>query len=663
MNAARGARFGGVDGFADACVRLAARRWPPDLVDAMAEEWRAELAAVRADTSLPKPVRLWRALAFAIGLVRFGSVGSEESTWDSWRSRAARFGPAVAGLAGAVGVVALSGALFGALHDAYHRLERVATGATGAALEAALVLLAVAMMAATGLTTARRWSRQPAGAYAGIRAATVLGFVMFLFLWIGNRVAVMPFMGWRDVGPAVAAWTVSMAMTLTAVRRLGRSGRRGAASVVGAFGVIGSADVAAAVGSLHAAATLGVATVSAPAWFPLALLPAGIADLGRSVKPVAASASHAGAQASAVLLGNASAMVGPLLLCAVFAVAYTVAADGVHAPARRPAPVVVDRRHVGAFATWAACGLASIATWAVLASSGRHDDAGSALRVTAIAVAVAAFVALRASAAASVAGIGAFATLVALDRAVDGTQRQGLAVAVALVAVAGLVGYVAWLAADRLGAVGARADVKSTDASPRRVGSPGVRSQVWLAVAIVAALATPGVSPAVPSDRAETATYVLTGLAWLTAVAAALASRESALRSVVAITLIAVPLAGALAALRLGGTLLYLPAPLAVAALAAARWDGRWRHAYRWLVLGVSATALGVPLALARDGSGDAVGMADRIVNNSAVFGFGFVATAAGQIALAVALGIVAMRLQRGGLLRDTPHPPRLAAA
>jgi hypothetical protein len=534
---------------------------------------------------------------------------------------------------------------------------------TGAALETGLVLLAVAVMAATGLVTARRWSRQPAAAYAGIRAATALGAVMFLFLWIGNRVAVMPFMGWRDVGPAVAAWTVSVAVTLTAVRRLGRAGRRGAASVVGAIGVIGSTDVAAAVGSLHAAATLGVATVWAPAWFPLALLPAGIVDFGGSVNLVAASASHAGDQASAVLLGNASAMVGPLLLCAVFAVAHTMAAHGVHAPARRPSPVVVDRRHVGTFATWAACGVASIAAWAVLASSGRHDDASSALRVTAIAVAVAAFVALRATAVAAVAGIGAFAALVAVDRAVDATQRQGLAVAVALVAVAGLVGYMAWLAADRLGAVGARADVNSTDAGSRRVGSAGVSSQIRLAVAIVAALATPGVTPAVPSGRAEMATYVLAGLAWLIAVTAALASREAAIRMVVAIALIAVPLVGALAALRVGGTLLYVPAPLAVTALAAARWDGRWRHAYQWLVLGVSATALGVPLALARDGSGDALGMADRIANNSAVFGFGFVATAAGQIALAVALGIVAMRLQRGGSLRDTSNTPRLTAA
>src|SRR5262249_47295552 len=93
MSAGPGTRRRVVDGLADACGRLGAHRWPPDLADTMADEWRAELAALRADTSLPERVRLWRALAFAIGLVRFRSVGSEQSTWDALRSRGARVGP------------------------------------------------------------------------------------------------------------------------------------------------------------------------------------------------------------------------------------------------------------------------------------------------------------------------------------------------------------------------------------------------------------------------------------------------------------------------------------------------------------------------------------------------------------------------------------------
>jgi hypothetical protein len=61
---------------------------------------------------------------------------------------------------------------------------------------------------------------------------------------------------------------------------------------------------ATAAGSWHAASSLGASLWAAPAWFPLALLPPGTASV-----------------APGVLLGNAAAMVAPMLLCAVFVVA------------------------------------------------------------------------------------------------------------------------------------------------------------------------------------------------------------------------------------------------------------------------------------------------------------------------------------------------------
>jgi hypothetical protein len=248
-------KSGWVDRAAEMLVELAARRWPGD---DMAREWRAELAAMRGEA----PVRRLRfAVSLAVSPVE---VGPRVEAWA--RS-----------LAGAAGVVLLAGGLVNAAHEAQHR--------AGAAAAAVVWLVAALLVGQIGW-----WSRASALA----RTAT-MGAGLFGFLLAGNRVAVMPYMGWRDVLPAVLVWTV---LTAYAVSR----SRRPALAVLGGLVAL---DLAAIAGSLRAAAGLGVGLREAPAWFPLALLPGGTVTFGPP-------------RASGLLLANTAAMAGPMLLCSVF---------------------------------------------------------------------------------------------------------------------------------------------------------------------------------------------------------------------------------------------------------------------------------------------------------------------------------------------------------
>lgn len=158
-----------------------------------------------------------------------------------------------------------------------------------------------------------------------------MGAAMFAFLMAGNAIAVMPFMGWRDVLPGVVVWTVTTVVAVRVARR-----RRVPGVLIGLAGL----EVAAIAGSLHAAAVVKVGLATAPGWFPLALLPGGVASFGPYFADGhgAFGALHASGRAfhaSDILLGNASAMVGPMLLCSVFMLAMAVRRAPFPVPARR----------------------------------------------------------------------------------------------------------------------------------------------------------------------------------------------------------------------------------------------------------------------------------------------------------------------------------------
>jgi hypothetical protein len=296
-----------IDRLARLAVGAAARRWPSDLSEIMAQEWQAELDALRADRALGRLARARRTLAFAGSLALSPAVeeaGAEPITWTSRAAAIAR--PA----ATAIGVTLLAAALFNAVHLIYHHTRPTGAGAIGLLALAALVMIGLARLAERDHAKSTAWR--------AIRTTGLLGAAMFGFLLAGNRVAVMPFMGWIDILPAVATWTVLAALTACATARIITAGRRRLAALVAVTAGLITLDLTAVAGSLHAAGVLGIGLGSAPTWFPLALLPGG------------AAGTLQGFHASTILIGNASAMIGPLLLCTAYLLARTMGARSAH---------------------------------------------------------------------------------------------------------------------------------------------------------------------------------------------------------------------------------------------------------------------------------------------------------------------------------------------
>ncbi|HEU4349426.1 MAG TPA: hypothetical protein VFR35_16745 [Actinoplanes sp.] len=314
-----------VDRLARAMVAAAARRWPDDLAESLCAEWQAELDALRHD--LPGFRRMIRALTFAGSLALSPAVDQ-----PPWPERAAGLGRAASI---AAGVTLLAAALFNAAH---------AVGGPG------LLILAGLAMAALGTRV-----RMPATG-----AVALLGPALFAFLFVGNDVAVMPFMGFLDVAPAVATWTVLMLVTA----RLAGAARGARRVAIAACGGLLTMDLATIAGSVHAAGVLGLGPGSAPAWFPLALLPGGTAGFGPFFADGTAAfgtlrASGPAFHASDILLANAAAMAGPMLLCAVFALALAVRRQAGAAEARTVASTT-GRIVVGAGAALGGLAIAEI---------------------------------------------------------------------------------------------------------------------------------------------------------------------------------------------------------------------------------------------------------------------------------------------------------------
>jgi hypothetical protein len=318
------------DRLAHALVTTAARRWPADLRDELILEWHAELAHAP------------HKLAFAASLALSPAVEEADEEPITWAQRSADWAaPAVLTL--------LAAALFNVAHLAQGRFGAVAGGL---ALAAAAAVMAVI------------------GCRATVLRVVLLGAAGYAFLLAGNQVAVMPFMGWIDIGPAVLAWTILTAATVRLSTRLRSAGRTVLAGVTAVVGALVALDVAVAAGSLHAAAVLGVSVASAPGWFPLALLPGGVADFGAYFADGTAafgSLQQAGPafHASDVLLGNASAMIGPLTLCSVAVVAGLVRRGAPRLPA-----AVRSRDAAGKVALGVVAGLGGLAVGEVLRRSG-----------------------------------------------------------------------------------------------------------------------------------------------------------------------------------------------------------------------------------------------------------------------------------------------------
>ena len=284
----------GLDRLARAGLDVAARRWPRDVSGRLRGEWAAELAAIRDDPGRSRPARAYRMIAFAGSLAFSPPVEAEGAEPAGCRDRLL---PAAAG----AGLLLAAAAACNAVHLADRR-----TAAS------AMFALVAAVLTAAVLGHRGRGRPVPTTVWSGV--------AMVAFLMAGNRVPVMPFMGWPDVVPGVVVWTAMTAAAVAIARR-----RR----VLGVLAGVAALEAAAVAGSVHAALVLRAGLVTAPAWFPLALLPGGTATFGPYFPDGHAAfgalqdtgpAFHA----SQILLGNASAMVGPMLLCSVFVLAMAV---------------------------------------------------------------------------------------------------------------------------------------------------------------------------------------------------------------------------------------------------------------------------------------------------------------------------------------------------
>ncbi|GAA2570812.1 hypothetical protein GCM10010435_51260 [Winogradskya consettensis] len=249
-------------------TRIAVRRWPAELAADLEREWLAELDAMRA-----KPLRQ---LTFAGSLAISPAI--DGPTWQD-RARAVTT-PVVLTL--------LAAALFNGV-----RLAGVHGGqlAAGTALVFALATMG--------------W----AGRRTSSGGVILLGACLYAFLLAGNPVAVMPFMGWRDAGPAVVTWTVATALL---VRTRSRT--------IAVAGTLIALDLAVAAGSAHAALALGVPLSSAPLWLLQILVP-GSGD--------------------PVLIGNAAAMTGALALVSAYVLMGLIRSKPARLPRARAIPAGV----------------------------------------------------------------------------------------------------------------------------------------------------------------------------------------------------------------------------------------------------------------------------------------------------------------------------------
>ncbi|MEV6632328.1 hypothetical protein AB0M54_16425 [Actinoplanes sp. NPDC051470] len=276
-------------------LAVAARRWPPDIAADLLREWQAELSVLRSSR--------FQMLMYA------GSLAvAPTADGPSWSHRTTT-------VATAAGATLLAATLSNAVHTTAPWL----------------ILPAAALMA----VAATRTRLSPLAATALITPP------LFAFLFLGNAVSVMPFMGFQDVAPAIATWSTTLLTTLfLSTRRAAalpspagsptsrRASRRPATAFRGPgvatllAGSVISLIAATVAGSLNAAHTLGISPWSAPLWFPLSLLPADTTAFGPVLSPAALlPADAAPTHASAVLLGNATVLTAPLLLCTVFVLA------------------------------------------------------------------------------------------------------------------------------------------------------------------------------------------------------------------------------------------------------------------------------------------------------------------------------------------------------
>ncbi|MDW5322779.1 hypothetical protein [Plantactinospora sp. KLBMP9567] len=652
----------GVPLIADALLRVAARRWPAEL--RMLPEWRAELAAIRADPGGGPVNRAVRQLRFAVSLAGSPPAEDGHGVPRGWREVLPGAGRALQPLLALLGAVLFCQVLIGVLEMVGTTLLTLARGYPGGSGASAGVDWAGNAASVAGLATGAAvagwlggWlgRRLPVDRARHSRLDLAGPAVLAPLLMAAGAVALHlvahstpePQSGvtvlTSEPIPALLLWGVLVAPLAGAAARLVHRGRRRVASLLAVGGGLLALELVAVVAGRHAAVAENLDFGTAPWWFPLSLLD----PHGSGVRFGRVEQGYVASEMVVMIVANT---LRPLLACTAFALCYGMAA----ARTRRPVPTAdaadpasaADaanpataggspsvRTPIGRRSGWSRAGAAlrrfgvavaavGLGLWAYaatvltpgLSEVAAVDEVQSwelhlwaqELREAGVVLAVLGLLVVAAArGAVLLPGLCTAALLLAVDSVLDAADlaRPGLLPAVFGVGVAVLsLGW--WLG----GALARRTERGDRAAVPEHV----VRRRLawvaavaaWCAPALLFRASWPGelTPPGYPIGTALTATAfaVLAGTT-------ALAVREKRLPVAVAAPLVGVPalLMAALGALSGGaagevGFAVALGPALLTVALATMVLRRRPGAVWRWAALGAGAVLLGLPSAYAQ---------------------------------------------------------------
>ncbi|HZE41616.1 MAG TPA: hypothetical protein VE172_22680 [Stackebrandtia sp.] len=530
-----------VDAVVTRCVRVAVSRWPQDIRDEQAEEWTAELHAIRRDTSIAAWRRHWERLYFAVTL----------AASSPYRERTGRtlLMHQLTVLGRRCAMLVAIGVLCGLAQAAPGMMYRTGQHGPGAVYVAGVAtVLATALL---GLIGYRLGTRQPLSvrperrfgrlATAAVAMACVGGVVAILTARFGDGSAIEWLM--------YPVWMVPFLPLLAHVMRLAAKGRAAAAWCWGIGGGLLLCELLAVplgVGYLlHGGAELShIDLAGSPLWFPR--------GVGGEFGAWSAQIGIFDGDPGDTLTGGLSTIIPSVLPATVFLLAYlprtTRAVVAAASPETAPDPATP---RVPQTAALTLCGLAAV-SWAAIAAlltpvADRIDHAVPPawvrdLRFAAILLIAASLAwALLPRARALAPGLLLGIALLAVDIAADRWHLTGAGAFALLAGIAGALVVGAWWLATNL-------DKRAADATTQRRGLIGL--------AILAACCAPGVQwqadpltrgfehGDVPAPIAMQITTIALMLA-LTALAvcAANAARVTPLSPVAFVTLLGLPLA------------------------------------------------------------------------------------------------------------------------
>ncbi|WP_460916905.1 hypothetical protein [Plantactinospora veratri] len=331
---------------ADALLRIAARRWPAEL--GMLPEWRAELAAIRADPASGPLTRATRQLRFAISLA--GSPPGEDGHGvpRGWRELLPGAGRALQTPLALLGAVLLCQVLIGVLEMVGTTVLTLTRGDPGGPSISGGIDWAGNLTSVAGLAVGAGvagwlggWlgRRLPVGRARHTRLGVAGPAVLAPLVMAAGTVALhtvahsgpAPQPGVTVLAsepvPALLLWGVLVAPLAGTAGWLVHRGRRRAATLLAGAGGLLVLELVAMVAGRHAAVAEDLSFGTAPWWFPLSLLD----PHGSGVRFGRVEQAYVASEMVVMIVANT---LRPLLACTAFALCFGTAATGTRRPGR-----------------------------------------------------------------------------------------------------------------------------------------------------------------------------------------------------------------------------------------------------------------------------------------------------------------------------------------